>query len=105
MTLEDRILSLAQAIGLDIKAINNSRIKGFVTLNFVNSSEQKIAVANTNVNANTVISANIENTNDELFVEDFQLQIVKQIGVGFTIFCRPRIGNANNQVRINYLIE
>lgn len=105
MTLEDRILAFVKEVGLDIKAIKNNQIKGFVTLTFLNSNEQKILIPNANVNANSVISVNIENTNDEIFVEDFQIQIVKEPGLGFIIFCRPRIGTSTKKVILNYLIQ
>lgn len=108
MNFEDRLLAFIQAVGLDIKALNltaSPPIKGVASLVFINQRQSNVAVANANINANSIITALVSVTNDEIFAQNFQLQIVRNNGVGFTIFCEPQYGWHNGSVNINYQIQ
>jgi hypothetical protein len=83
----------------------NINIKGSTTLIFANQKQSNVVVANTNVNANSMITAIVSVTNDEIFAQNFQLQIVKNNSVGFTIYCNPKIGWHKGNVNINYQIQ
>lgn len=83
----------------------SSVIKGTANIIFSNQKEATTVVLNANIDANSVIIPSIQIINDEIFAENFQTQITKQIGFGFTIFCSPKIGRYTGTVTINYIIQ
>ncbi len=81
-----------------------SLLKGIVEAVFNQNSEVVVAVSNVNITSESIVSAYVLIENDEILIQDFQIQVAQEIGVGFKIYCRPKVGWHTGTVKIKYLI-
>ena len=99
-----KVASLEKSIEVLQQNSNTAPEKGSVTLSFMDESEANVFVPNVNIKDDTIIIPSVDVENDEILIQDFQIQVAQEIGVGFKIYCRPKVGWHTGTVKIKYLI-